>query len=804
MEKKSKFPQSSSKGASSSDAKKSQADVVGSSRPYPKSSRKREPPNGTSNFVKYDQPKKSFAQKGKNFDKRPKPKGYYYGSSKEDSKVVGEETAEPGSVMNQGSKKQNLNHLLNFHYAPRDMRNGSEAWNRRRTSNYNHNSNRWLPPVQRHKYNKEQFLQANCQFIVNANADYTTNLADPDTLVDWKLVEQIRLHTPDRLSCPICLSSPVAGKMTRCGHVYCWSCILHYLALSDKSWRKCPICYESVHKSDLKSVVEITQNVMNIGDVVRLRLMRRERGSLIATSVPAEEKEIPAPTDFFSVSEANSQHCQVYSKLLLANVGDVMDIVECERVQLKLELDDDPHSPENCFIEQALEELQARERELLILMGPKEITTTTLTTTLQSKKLTEEDLAQKKCEEEQTNNQSELEEGIQIENNDNNHNSGEIAMDPGSKTSGVESPPQLETVKSWWNGEECELVVDSKTETCMKNIPPPSKEETDSFASNSLTSYNAQKFFHFYQAENGQHVYLHGMNAKMLEMQYGSLDQCPRVITGKLLEKEDGSFTEELRRRMKYLCHLPLTCQFEIAEIELLPPLVSEDVIKQFQDQLETRQRKRKRKEKEEQKREKKINEEENKRMGKFPTRKVHIESRRHFPQWHSETPQNPAAAAGISIPSIPPPESTTTSRSTSVASSPSSSSFDEVPSLVEEPMISWPSNNADSGPSFAQMLRQTGNRAAVDGNIAWPSTKGQSNVAMPPATNQLDEDGYVSLRTYNPTFGDALAQALEQSTVLDTAVDKPREGSAGGGNKKKKKKNKPTVLFATGMAHAS
>ena len=72
------------------------------------------------------------------------------------------------------------------------------------------------------------------------------------------------------------------------------------------------------------------------------------------------------------------------------------------------------------------------------------------------------------------------------------------------------------------------------------------------------------------------------MNAKMLEMQYGSLDKCPRVITGKLLEKEEGSFTNELRQKMRYLGHLPLTSQFEIAEIELLPPLVSEDVRKAF------------------------------------------------------------------------------------------------------------------------------------------------------------------------------------------------------------------------------
>lgn len=71
------------------------------------------------------------------------------------------ELAEPGSVVVQGSKKQNLNHLLNFHYEPREMQSGLGAWSHgKSTKGYSRHSNRWLPPVQRHKYNKEQFLQA--------------------------------------------------------------------------------------------------------------------------------------------------------------------------------------------------------------------------------------------------------------------------------------------------------------------------------------------------------------------------------------------------------------------------------------------------------------------------------------------------------------------------------------------------------------------------------------------------------------------------------------------------------------------
>lgn len=86
----------------------------------------------------------------------------------------------------------------------------------------------------------------------------------------------------------------------------------------------------------------------------------------------------------------------------------------------------------------------------------------------------------------------------------------------------------------------------------------------------------------FISANDGQHLYLHAMNVKMLEMQYGRLENSPHVITGKLLEKEGGSLTEDLRRRLRYLCHLPLTSQFEVAEIELKPPIVSEEVLSSF------------------------------------------------------------------------------------------------------------------------------------------------------------------------------------------------------------------------------
>ncbi|XP_043281538.1 RING finger protein 10 [Venturia canescens] len=725
MDKKPKYTQSSAKGTSPGDSKKNQ-DVVNGSRIFPKTCRRRESSGTTGGYNKNEQQsKKANAQKTRSFDKRPKPKGLYHGGAKEDTKVEEEEVAELGSVMVPGSKKQNLNHLLNFHYAPRDVTTNSGGWTYTRgdpTEN-----KRRLPLIHRHKYNKEQFLQANCQFVVKDNANYSAHLADPDTLVDWNLIEQIRMYSSGRLSCPICLYPPVAGKMTRCGHVYCWPCILHYLALSDKAWRKCPICYESVHKSDLKSFVEVSQNHLGVGDEVKLRLMRRERGSLIA--VPVCETETTLPTNFASVAEANSR--EIYSKLLLASVSDVMDIIESERVQLRLELTEDPKSPENCFVEQALADLASREQQVFGVIK--------------------------------------------------------------STKSDDENP----------NGNE--LTVENPTETI--NDTAGDSGNTDSVQDRTPESLGPQalsKFFYFYQAMDGQHLYLHAMNIKMLELQYGNLENCPRTIWGKILEKEVGSFSEELRRRMRYLHHLPLTCTFEIAEIELGPPLITDEVRGYFAEQVGNREKRRRRRERDERKREKKIITEENKQMGKFTAPKVHIESRKHFPQWQPDESQS----TGISVPS--PAESVATS---SVASSPSRGSYLEDKNLVISSHFdlsqasSVDQQHQSMGPSFAQMLQNKGMPLSSKNTVTWPSINPQidsslSNRSSTSTVLEDDEGAYAAAApSYNQSFCHDLAQSLSVADFFQTGKNRAEVNSSG---KKKKKRCKTTVLFANSMSRAS
>lgn len=75
---------------------------------------------------------------------------------------------------------------------------------------------------------------------------------------------------------------------------------------------------------------------------------------------------------------------------------------------------------------------------------------------------------------------------------------------------------------------------------------------------------------------------MHPLNVCMLEHTHGSLEFCPRQLTGRVVEKDSGSMTDELRKRLRYLQHLPVTCPFEVAEIELRPPIVDTETIEYF------------------------------------------------------------------------------------------------------------------------------------------------------------------------------------------------------------------------------
>merc|ERR1719154_290559 len=94
---------------------------------------------------------------------------------------------------------------------------------------------------------------------------------------------------------------------------------------------------------------------------------------------------------------------------------------------------------------------------------------------------------------------------------------------------------------------------------------------------------------------------------------------------------DSSSMSEDLRQRLRYLRHIPLSCSFDVAELDL-NALLSRKTIAQFKDQLAERRKQRQRKMTAEQRREKKIRLEEMRILGRFPSPMARIQSEDHYP----------------------------------------------------------------------------------------------------------------------------------------------------------------------------
>lgn len=744
MEKSSKNSSSGSKGTTSSDGKTKQDGI----NKYNRTSKHKD-----SVYSRPEPPRRPIPQRSRNaYDKRPRSRSGY-ATDRDRSEVAQIEKFEVVSAVKQGSKKLSLNHLLNFTLTPPRVANEYRLGSWQGGRNIRKQK---LP-----KYNKEQFLQANCQFVVKEEGDYSIHGTDPDILVDWDLVEEIHLPSHQVPSCPICLYPPVAAKITRCGHIYCWSCLLHYLSLSDKSWRKCPICYEAIHKNDLKSVVSTSKTTYAIGDYITMCLMKRKRGSVISK-----------PVNQFSLSEnpiSLNDEASCFQKLLTASKSDVEKIVKREYNELMTQLLKEKDAPEACFLESALELLQERKQsiiyngiiekdmfEFLSLDDKPESTIDTLTYNCKDKNY------------ENCNHQIEtmIDPFSDEDQEDNYYSQSENA----NKYSLTFSEEKID------NSPNENIISDSSL-----NFPETSSQLSNSPKNNiqKHTKTQGKDYYYFYQASDGQHIFLNAINVQMLVREYGSLELCPSEINAKVIELEGVSMNESLRHRLRYLCHLPLTCEFQIVELQM-KPLISPVVFDSFVEELNKRDLMRKRKAKEERRRERHIEREENKKLGKFPGVKYHLDSMSHFPSC--------STSVNICTDDDPPLLSNSPSfDSVSTEQLP----LNESPTNDQQCNSSQSSKNDNQPASFAQMLRE-GKTKPPSVSCSPPKDankiEGQKSSA---ATPNSDDECYEPNRMIRQSLGDAIQAALDNINQHNAPIEN---------SESKKKKGRKTVLFSTSM----
>jgi len=82
----------------------------------------------------------------------------------------------------------------------------------------------------------------------------------------------------------------IAPKITKCGHIYCWPCVLQYLAYEkERNWKRCPLCNESIYKHELKGVKIMQSSYYKVGNLIKFNLMVRNKANIIVKDKDLEQ-----------------------------------------------------------------------------------------------------------------------------------------------------------------------------------------------------------------------------------------------------------------------------------------------------------------------------------------------------------------------------------------------------------------------------------------------------------------------------------------------------------------------------------
>ncbi|KAJ1654043.1 hypothetical protein IWQ61_005957 [Dispira simplex] len=452
-------------------------------------------------------------------------------------------TSAKGKAKSRGNRRnvQSLNHLLNFSLPARQPPAGSSDLQVRRR--------RLRQKTNYEPYRKERFINANYRFLLNPRGDYTVYCVDPDVPIPWEDVEQVLIATHQPLTCPICLMTPVAPRVTKCGHVYCLPCVTRYLHTSTattpdaaeqerrRTWKKCPICWDPIYLRDLRSArawnvwylppsstrpfIEAQtadDEALALNEPLTLRLVQRHPRSILTEPWDSSrivghlglvtDHSAPIPWDF-------TPSALTFSKLLLASPSYMLEEMQRDQEALRENLAESQSLGDTVLIstlEVCLRDVQSR------------------IDTLAATPANFQELASRR-----EGRQSSL--------------SAELTATTSSST--------------------CDRV------TQVKNLGAIDQDEEVHF---------------YYQADDGQHIYLHPLDWRVIQYEFKEQrgQPLPSNLTLMVQWKEETTMTEDLRRRCKYLSHLPLGCDLVFVQVDL-QGLISTECYEAFASTLERR-----------------------------------------------------------------------------------------------------------------------------------------------------------------------------------------------------------------------
>lgn len=504
------------------------------------------------------------------------------------------------------ASNQSLNHLLNFTLPPRQIQPQIVP---RRSKKAVHSA----------VWNKERFVNAQYRFVMNPSGDYTVHFADPDIFFQWHDILQVIIPRSSALAsatvvggeravqeegvktCPICLSPPTAPRMTKCGHVYCFPCILHYLSMSDKlKWARCPVCFDTLNEKQLKSVkwydgpqfqedepafasgsscaTELLDHYATprAGSTMRMRLMQRPQMTTLALprSYTWPSDLIPphqAPFHFLPDVYDYAKFMLATPEYLIADLSNDLDVLAVERRMMASMQDELSIS----FIDAADQKIRHQIAKATALESPQ------LKEAIDRTRKDYDDITRR-------------------------HNL-EWARKLAGEMKGAALPEAPEEFLA--TGSSSGIFVSSHTPMLVPVTPESTPTQAPVPTAHANTSNNrshrqrrninppppSTQTYYYYQAASGLPIYLHPLDIKILFSHFNSYASFPDTITVCVESATEGTVNDDLRKRCKYLAHTPEGADVVFIEADL-EGVVDQEGLKNFEGAIKLRRSRRKEK----------------------------------------------------------------------------------------------------------------------------------------------------------------------------------------------------------------
>lgn len=531
-----------------------------------------------------------------------------------------------------GSRKgqTSITHLMNFSLPPRPV-------NYPPANNYNRHSSRkptwgvgsgyhavdkarsvlFVQLMVRSTTDRLRYVHANYRFVVDPRHDYNVQRTDADVHLDWSTVLQILVSPQSQASaCPICLGDPVAPRMAKCGHIFCMHCLIRYMHSADHAeqlperrarWKKCPICYDSIYISETRPVRWYIGQEPPIplegGDVV-LRLVLRAAGSTLALpreGRPTHEKHNEVPWHF------------------AADVMDYARVMKGTEDYMREEYD------------REIDELEQTEKHDELMFGEgSEWTGRAIRAVKEAKekirglgnapKVLSKALAQKSKPAHVMSSDPDIEDMQSVPESWDEESSGGASL-PVEDSTSVDGNGHMKG-RRFTNDEMKAALVSSTLSMSLAQLR--SQQSASSSASSAPTDY------YFYQAL--LHYYLAPLDIRILRAAFGEFTNFPSTILPRVERISTGHVVDdEMRKRAKYLAHLPHGCEINLLECDWTDT-VPADILESFKADIERRRKKNSDKEaREEKERVRAEKEEDDKRWAAARRRRPSSEGEQHF-----------------------------------------------------------------------------------------------------------------------------------------------------------------------------